>query len=183
MKATKTEVSRANELNRSGAQAAGSRRTSAFYKKWQCAMAVIEQEVISNKGAYPQNDGKLNLTELARRAGCIVNSLFPARHSEFKIEVGEFIDRMLSLAPVHEHSDAPPAPTWESLYLATVANYQADALLWRSDRARREAAEQQVEELEQIKADHLATIERLTQKLTELTRGRVVPISSKKEVH
>jgi len=70
--------------------------------------------------------------------------------------------------------------TWEELYRALATNYQADALLWRADLAKREAAEKRVVDLEQTVALHLQTIDRLMQKLAELTRGQVVPIRPKK---
>lgn len=172
--------SQANERKRAGAQAAGALRTEAFYGKWRAAMTAIEQEVIGNRGIYPQNDGQLDLTELARRAGAVMNSLYPARHADFKADVDDFIDRMNALAPAKRPVEKEPGPTWEELYKMTVTNYQADALAWRSDRARREAAETRVEELEATLARHLATIDALSQQLNELTQGRVVPIGAKK---
>lgn len=179
-KAAQFALSRANELKRAGAQMAGSHRTDVFYDKWRAAMTSIEQEVIGNNGIYPHNMGKLNLTEVARRAGGVVNSLYPARHTDFKVEIEDFVERMTELAPVKKPVASPAAPTWEELYKATVTNYQADALLWRSDRARRETAEKQVEELEVSLARHQATIDQLVQQLAELTKGRVVPIATKK---
>jgi hypothetical protein len=170
----------ANELKRAGAQVAGSRRTDAFRDKWTRAMAVIRQEIVDNKGIYPQNEGRINLAEVARRSGAIVNSLYPARHRDLKTDVEVFIDQMLELAPTKEQNDKPPEPTWEELYRALATNYQADVLLWRSDLAKREAAEKRVAELEQTVALHLQNIDRLTQKLAELTRGHVVPIRPKK---
>ena len=53
-------------------------------------------------------------------------------------------------------------------------------MLWRADLAKREAAEKRVEDLEQTVALHLQTIDRLMQKLAELTRGYVVPIRPNK---
>lgn len=179
-KAAHAVLSHANELKRAGALAAGLRRTDVFHDKWRAAMTLIEQEVTGNKGIYPHNKGKLNLIEVARRAGGVVNSLYPTRHTDFKVEIEDFIERMMDLAPIKEPADSSPAPTWEELYKATVTNYQADALLWRSDRARRETAEKRIEELEVSVARHQATISRLTQQLAELTKGRVVPIGTKK---
>ena len=179
-KAAQVAVSQANELKRAAAQAAGSRRTDAFYGKWRMAMTAIEQEVIGNKGVYPHKGGNLNLSEVARRAGVVMNSLYPARHADFKIEVEDFIDRINELAPEKRPLDKAPAPTWEELYKTTVTNYQVDALAWRSDRARREAAEKRVEELEARVARQEITIEDLAQQLAELTKGRVVPIGAKK---
>ena len=173
-------VSKASELKRAGAQAAGSRRTDAFYDKWRTALTAIEQEVIHNKGVYPHNGGNLNLTETARRAGVVMNSLYPARHAEFKMEVEDFIDRMNEIAPTSKPVDHAPAPTWEELYKSTITNYQVDALAWRSDRARRESAERHVEELQISVARHQATIEELARQLTELTQGRIVPLGAKK---
>lgn len=179
-KAAAAAPSQANERKRAGAQAAGALRTEAFYAKWRAAMTAIEQEVIGNRGVYPQNDGELDLTELARRAGAVMNSLYPARHADFKMDVDEFIDRMKLLAPAKSPVEKESGPTWEELYKMTVTNYQADALTWRSDRARREAAETRAEELEGTLARHLSTIDALTQQLAELTQGRVVPIGAKK---
>lgn len=172
--------SQANERKRAGAKAGGALRTDAFYGKWRAAMAAIEQEIVGNRGVYPQNDGQLDLTELARRAGAVMNSLYPARHADFKMEVDDFIDRMNLLAPAKNPAVKAPGPTWEELYKMTVTNYQADALTWRSDRARREAAEARLEELEATLARHLSTIDALTQQIAELTQGRVVPIGAKK---
>jgi hypothetical protein len=172
--------SQVNERKRAGAQAGGSLRTSAFYGKWRAAMTAIEQEVRGNGGVYPQNDGQLDLTELARRAGSVMNSLYPARHADFKMDVDDFIDQMNLLAPAKNPVEKEPGPTWEELYKMTVTNYQAEMLTWRSDRARREAAETRIEELEATLVRHLATIDALTQQVTELTQGRVVPIGAKK---
>jgi hypothetical protein len=96
------------------------------------------------------------------------------------MEVDEFIDRMNLLAPAKNPVEKEPGPTWEELHQMTVTNYQADAMTWRSDRARREAAEARVEELEATIARHLATIDALAQQIAELTQGRVVPIGAKK---
>lgn len=172
-------VSRANELKRAGAQAAGLHRTEVFYGKWRDAMRLIENEVKGNGGVYPQNDGKLTPSEIARRASVIVNSLYPARHAEFKLEVSRFIERIEALHPAVDPVEPPPASSWKEMYKATVANYQADALVWRSDRAHREAAEKRVSELEKVLAVHVATIERLSGQLASLTGDRVVPIKRK----
>jgi hypothetical protein len=178
-KAAPAAPSQVNERKRAGAQAAGTLRTDAFYGRWRTAMTEIEQEVVGNRGVYPTNDGELNLTEVARRAGAVMNSLYPARHAAFKIEVDDFIERMHLLAPANSPVEKVQGPTWEELYKITVTNYQAAALAWRSDRARREAAEARVEELEANLARQLAAIDMLTQKLTELTQGRVVSIGTK----
>ena len=169
-----------NARKQAGAQAAGLLRTGALYKRWRITMAAIEQEVFSNGGIYPKNNGHLNLTEVARRAGTVVNSLYPPRHADFKIEVDDFIGRLNRLAPTKNLLDKPSGPTWEELYKATVSNYQVSALVWRSDRSRCEALEQRVEELEATVARHLETIGTFTKQVAELTRGRVVAIGSKK---
>lgn len=166
----------ANELKRAGAQVAGTRRTDAFRDKWVQAKAAIRKEIIDNKGVYPHNEGRVNLAEVARRSGAIVNSLYPPRHRDLKAELEVFIEEMLELAPTREQSDKPPEQSWEELYRAVATNYQADALLWRADLAKREAAEKRVKDLEQKNALHLETIDRLTQKLAYFTQERVVPI-------
>lgn len=175
--------SEANELKRAGALNAGSRRTSAFRDKLTHAMDAIEKEVIANKGMYLPNEGRLNPTEVARRAGVVFNSLYHPRHKELKNEVDVFVGRMLLLAPSKVVDEKPPEPTWEEQYLEMATNYRADGLEWQSDRARREAAEKRVAELEQSVAGHLATIEHLTHQLAALTEGRVVPIGSKRGAH
>lgn len=176
-------ASEANELKRAGALNAGARRTSAFRDKLTHAMDAIEREVIANKGMYLPNEGRLNPTEIARRAGVVFNSLYHPRHEELKNEVDVFVERMLLLAPSKVVDQKPPERTWEELYHEMATNYRADGLEWQSDRAQREAAEKRVAELEQSVAGHLETIEHLTHQLAALTEGRVVPIGSKKGAH
>lgn len=178
-KQARSASSRANELKRAGARAAGARRTGAFYDQWRAAMIEIEKEIRDNGGVYPLNDGKLTLAELARRAGVVVNSLYPARHADFRLSIDDFIQRMVALTPASGSVEASPSPTWEELYKSTVANYQADALCWRSDRARREASDARVAELEMVVQRYEATIERLTHQLAALTKDRIVPIRKK----
>ncbi len=181
-KATQSE-SDANELKRAGALNAGLRRTSAFRDKLTHAMDAIEKEVIANKGRYLPNEGRLNPTEIARRAGVVFNSLYHPRHKELKNEVDVFVERMLLLAPSKVVDEKPPERTWEELYLEMATNYRVDGLEWQSDRAQREAAEKRVVELERTVAGHIETIEYLTHQLASLTKARVVPIGSKKGAH
>ncbi len=172
----------ANDLKRAGALVAGSRRTDAFKDALVRAMKDIETEVIGNKGVYPLNEGRLSPTEVARRAGVVVNSLYHVRHGELMTDVGVFVNRMLAFAPV-KRTASEAGRTWEELYREIADNYRADGLEWQSDRARRESAEERISELESSIAAHLQTIDRLANQITSLTKGRVVPIESIKGEH
>lgn len=78
-----------------GVQEKGNARTAAALKRLQQAMADIEVDIAANDGVYPFNHGRLNQSELCRRADVKKATLQNPLHKDTtRVEVIRWLDQL-----------------------------------------------------------------------------------------
>lgn len=109
--------------------ALGEERTQAFVERLRNSMAEIDKEISENDGIYPRNSGRLNATELCRRAKVSVISLYGQKHSgTTKLEVNAWLARLRVDTPTsakgarrRAHSQAM---SWKEKYEVIAAEFK-----------------------------------------------------------
>lgn len=86
MDVVNTDVDERVERIRQKALTKGAERTKAVKTAVRAAMKVIDEGIAENEDIYPDNDGVLNLRELARRAGIHWTTLHGKKYEEFLAE-------------------------------------------------------------------------------------------------
>lgn len=131
------------------------------------AMQTIDEEVEAS-GVYRQNDGKLNLAEVSRRAGVGVTTLRNSHHHETRSLVREWLTKYNATEP-------GPAVTSDSLphrkiswYEQSLKKMNAEAVKWRV-------------EIEQLRLEN-EELKRQVRGVGNQAKGRVVGIRSRKDV-
>ena len=98
------------------------------------AMRVIEQE-ISEHGLYPHNDGKVSLTEVARRAGVGSTTLRNAHHHETRERVQKWLKSLGPRAPTTAAKARKASREKIAWYEDALRKVNAEAIKWRTELA------------------------------------------------
>lgn len=176
-----------NALKRAAATAHGEVRSQEVRSKVLGAMRIIDSELSANNDVYPENDGRLTLTEVCYRAGIsCVTTLYGKKHLELKGRVDLWLREFNERASKAKNEgratqSAEPTPRgWKEMYEDMANAYTIDALRWREDRALSERSQAQVLDLERKATDLNRVIHELRDQLNAFTDHRLISTGLKK---
>ena len=95
-------------------------------------LSAIEDE-INEHGAYPHNDGKLTLSEIARRAGIGGSTLRNRHHLATKKHVKSWLKKIGSHAPTTKRDAKAASAKKIAFYEDALRKVNTEALLWREE--------------------------------------------------
>ena len=95
-------------------------------------LSIIEDE-ISEHGAYPHNDGKLTLAEVARRAGIGESTLRNPHHLPTRRHVKSWLKKIGSQAPLTKGAVKAASAKKIAFYEDALRKVNTEALLWREE--------------------------------------------------
>jgi chromosome segregation ATPase len=165
------------ELIRAKALERGQERSAETRGRVLTAMAIIEQEMASNGGIYPQNGGAVSAAEVARRAGVHSTTFFSPKQRELGKEVRTWLEalkkRNAASVRAVKRSLAERIADWKELYEGLAQSHRDTELQL-----------QQVEaELGQAR-DQLVAVsherDALREQLAKDGGGSVVPLRTKR---
>lgn len=96
------------------------------------AIQTIEREIVE-RGLYPENKGKVTLTEVARRAGVSAVTLRNKHHHETRGAVQKWLKQLKQRAPTTKATARKVTREKLAWYEDALRKVNAEALKWRAE--------------------------------------------------
>jgi hypothetical protein len=110
----------ARSIIREKAKKQGLLRSAEIRRKVEDAMAIINNEMMTNNGIYPHNSGSISAAEVARRAGIHVTTLFSPNQKELGQRVKNWVhalkDREISTQARFRRTLSERIADWKTIY-------------------------------------------------------------------